>query len=847
MSQTLPLMTDIDMNRLPAATDAGFGTLRSERGPFPLQALSVRAGIDGLLAEVEVCQTYVNVLTEPLEATYIFPLPDRAAVSSFVMEVAGRRIEGILKERGEARQEYEQAIQAGHRAAISEEERPNVFTLRVGNLLPGERANIRFRMVQPLLFSDGEATFRFPLVVAPRYIPGEPLSGPAVGEGTATDTHAVPDASRITPPVLLPGFPNPVQLSLSADINPGGLPLSDLKSSLHGLCVRKEDNGSFHVDIQPGERLNRDFVLRFRLGDNAVRTGLLLQPDEGNSSEGTFTLTLMPPADSVQRQKPRDLVFLLDRSGSMSGWKMVAARRALARMIDTLTDADRFTVFAFDDHVELPTGFPAKGLLAATNANRFRCVEWLNGVSDRGGTELSPPLNSAVSLLAAESAERERGLVLLTDGQVGNEDDLLRMLGQRLAGLRIFTLGIDMAVNEGFLKRLALLGGGATEMVESEQRLDEVMGKIHRRLGTPVLTGLQIKGEGLKLDGDTLTPQRLPDLFAGSPLVVSGRYQGQASGSVALHAKDAAGRPWHAAAEGTVTKNPALTKLWARNRLRDLEDRYAAREGDVSQLEKQIVTTSLTYGVLCRFTAFIAVDRTETANADGSPRQLIQPVDAPAGWEMFDERMLTGGATLLCAAPAPQRKRAIPPPPACHGPCVGMESVDSYLMDYEAPAGEVDYDETNGFDDVETADYDDTASVGRVGWAEGLLDGIKELSKKLTTPGAPALDLTAYRQRAADLLQLLTDAAGTSASDRLTVLGIVAERLRELLEDLHSVGASPQDTQPLQELADALAPVMAAAAPTDADVQTCWTRVEQVLHAFVGGTAAAAPRKAFWK
>src|SRR5262249_33264834 len=150
--------------------------------------------------------------------TYIFPLPDRAAVTRFRMEVAGRVIEGVLQERAQARKEYEQAIQAGHRAAITEEDRPNVFTLRVGNLMPGEQATVRLTLVGPLPTSDGEATFRFPLVVAPRYIPGKPLPGPSVGDGTAPDTDAVPDASRITPPVLLLGYPNPVCLSLAVEV-----------------------------------------------------------------------------------------------------------------------------------------------------------------------------------------------------------------------------------------------------------------------------------------------------------------------------------------------------------------------------------------------------------------------------------------------------------------------------------------------------------------------------------------------------------------------------------------------------------------------------------------------------
>src|SRR5262249_15194906 len=198
----------------------------------------------------------------------------------------------------------------------------------------------------PLPYSDGEATFRFPLVVAPRYIPGMALPGPSVGDGTAPDTDAVPDASRITPSVLLPGYPNPVQLSLSLDVRAGALPLSDFRSSLHAVVEEQPDVR--RIRLQPDERLNRDFILRFRIAEDSLATSLALRPDpEGNA--GTFLLTLVPPQTTAdgQRPKDRDIVFVLDRSGSMGGWKIVAARRAIARMVDTLTERDRFLIYAF--------------------------------------------------------------------------------------------------------------------------------------------------------------------------------------------------------------------------------------------------------------------------------------------------------------------------------------------------------------------------------------------------------------------------------------------------------------------------------------------------------------------
>jgi Ca-activated chloride channel family protein len=213
MKTPLPILSE-DACRRPTGDhqggdEPGFGMLASDRGGLPLAALEVRGRVDGLLAQVTVRQRYVNAFDVPLEVTYIFPLPDRAAVYRFRMEVAGRVVEGQIDERGRARDNYDQAVAAGRRAAIAEEERPGVFTLRVGNLMPGETATVELSYCGALPYSDGEVTFRFPLVVAPRYIPGTPLPGPPVGDGVVPDTDAVPDASRITPPVLLPGFPTP--------------------------------------------------------------------------------------------------------------------------------------------------------------------------------------------------------------------------------------------------------------------------------------------------------------------------------------------------------------------------------------------------------------------------------------------------------------------------------------------------------------------------------------------------------------------------------------------------------------------------------------------------------------
>jgi Ca-activated chloride channel family protein len=633
LDQALPLLTDDELCRCaPVEEEPGFGALATDQGCLPLTAMQVNAQVEGLLAHVTVDQTFVNTLDRPIEATYIFPLPDRMAVTRFHLEVGGREVEGVLKERAAARQEYAAALRQGHRAAITEEERPGVFTLCVGNLMPGEEAVVRLSLVGPLPYSNGEATFRFPLVIAPRYVPGTPLPGPSVGAGTARDTDAAPDASRVTPPTLLPGYPNPVRLALAVDVYPSGIPLRDFRCSLYAVLQAEDGDGVRRIMLQAGERLNRDFILRFRVGEAAVRTSLALLPDAGGGKEGTFALTLVPPDRSLQVQPPRDIVFVLDRSGSMGGWKMVAARRALARMVDTLNDQDRFTVYAFDNCIETPPQLGGTQLAPASHRNRYWAIEFLNRVEARNGTEMYQPLDLAAHVLSGGGARRERILVLVTDGQVANEQQILRSLGARARRLRIFALGIDQAVNEGFLRQLAGLGNGSYELVESEQRLEEVMEHVHRRIATPVLTELRLEADGFEVVADSVVPGRLPDLFSGAALCVWGRYRCAPQGALVVQARDGEGKPWFATAPARRSHNPAVAPLWARGRVRELEDRFAVAQDGRGPIERQIVETSLRFGVLCRFTSFVAVDRAEVVNPGGQVTPITQAVETPAGW-----------------------------------------------------------------------------------------------------------------------------------------------------------------------------------------------------------------------
>ncbi|GGL19311.1 VIT domain-containing protein [Mangrovihabitans endophyticus] len=813
MTVSVSPMEPAALGRIRVWPDAGVGALRTERGNLPLDRLDVRATITGLVYDTVVTTEFVNVHDVPLEATYVFPLPDRAAVTGMSMTAADRTVRAELRERAAAREAYDRALDAGHRAAIAEEERPDVFTMRVGNLGPGERATVELRMAGPLPYEDGAAVFRFPLVVAPRYVPGTGLPGPAVGDGQSLDTDAVPDASRISPPVLLPGFPSPLRLSLEVGIDPAGLDLGEVTASLH--TVTRSGN---RVAIAPGEKADRDFILRLpyaEAGESAVAV-----PDPGQAAaEGTYRLTVVPPDDDRTR-RPKDVVLLLDRSGSMAGWKMVAARRAAARVVDTLTARDRFAVRTFDHLVERPDELGAT-LAEATDRNRFRAVEHLSRAVARGGTELLTPLRDGLGLLGASSeglgplasgGPRDRVLVLVTDGQVAGEDQILQEIAPLVGAVRVHAVGIDRAVNAGFLGRLAARGAGRAELVESEDRLDAAMDRIHRRIGAPVVTDVRVEADGLTLVPDTRSPARVNALFAGVPLVVSGRYTGAAGGSLTVvgrTADDGEFRRTVPVSAPAARPFPALAALWARDRLRDLEDRYAAGEHG---LEAEIVATSLRFGVLCRFTAYVAVD--DRAAQDGGPqRRVIQPVELPSGWAGSDEAQ----PMLLAGSPSPAR------PPGIGGPA-------------GSPA-------RPGFAPVQARARHDGPAAART-FAAGL--GAAPTSRAMIRAARPgpassgAVTVPQLRELAATEAARLRDDADRPARERRDILDDLLSRLTVLLGD----SADPAYA-PLRELLGVLT--------GDGSLDERWATATAVLTAFgesgeSGGAGGSGhDRRAFWK
>ncbi|MFL5436094.1 MAG: VIT domain-containing protein [Myxococcales bacterium] len=615
---------------VPADPRRGLGLLEV-LGPkgkvaLPLGAVTIQARVVDRIAEVDVEQKFRNDFAEAIEATYVFPLGGAAAVSRFELRVAGRTVVGKVEERGEARREYVEALEAGKRAALLEQDRDDVFTLQVGNIPAGEEAVVRISYAERLpCFEDGEAELRLPLVVAPRYVGGEPLEREPVGAGTSLDTDRVPDASRLTPPRLAPGFDPKVALSVEVELfrDSPEATFEGLACSQHATRTSSGPE-SIRVSLaRSDEPLDRDFVLRFRLGRKNVRTALLVH--EGGEESIAF-LSIVPPAREGFLGAPRDVVFVLDRSGSMEGVKIASAARACGLLLRTLGPRDRFSIAAFSDAIEWMDGAPV--FAAADEHGQERGEKWLREVEANGGTELESALGEALHALASrkDGTARAPVVVLLTDGQVADEAGALRRVQREVGEARLFCVGIDTAVNAGLLTRLAALGGGTASLVEPGATLEDALRSISREIGAPLVVDLSLEDVDAGLVQSSLAPQRLPDLFAGRAAFAAFRVG--SPGKVRVKGKWSDGRAFEETVEARRTPLAAVARIWARARVADLEDRFRMGETD---LKKEIIALAVRYSLLTRFTAFVAVDG-EVVNRGRAKKQIVQPVAMPAGW-----------------------------------------------------------------------------------------------------------------------------------------------------------------------------------------------------------------------
>lgn len=579
---------------------------------LPLARVSVRTTIAGAVARTEIEQVFQNTLATPMEAVHIFPLPPGGVVTEVQLRCGELIVQAECRSREEAERTFAEAREQGHRAALLTAERADVHTLRVTALPPGESVRVRIVVMEVLKAEDGAFRWRFPTVVAPRYMPGR-----------STLSAEVPDASRISPPLRLAGG-TPLDLEVSFLGTP-----ARLSSSLHALRVDLESG----VRVAPNgtQTCDRDFVLAFAWAGA-----------EGGHrawTDGETTLLLIDPPAVAATPLPRDAVFLLDISGSMEGPKLNAAKRALRTALRGLLPGDRMRLIAFDDDVEAHTA-----TFTTFDDASLRAAEGFVGrLRSRGGTEMLAPIREA--LAGERPAGRLRTVLLITDGQAGNEEELVAAVAHRREGARFFTLGIDTAVNAALLETLARVGGGACTLCTPADDIESVVAGIEARFGSPVADEVRVEGEAARPEGRTL--------FAGQPLAMLVR----GAGATVV----ASGRTAQGEAHWSAVPQPAPFRLaapWAKERIQWLEDRLSLRPFEEEAIKPEIRRIALEAGVASRLTAFVAVERTR--RVDGSVQEVVQPVEQPAMW--VAEAAATYGDVQFAMAPPPPPPRGAPAP-----------------------------------------------------------------------------------------------------------------------------------------------------------------------------------------
>ncbi len=597
-------------------TGVGSGSLDSPSGPCPLKHTDVKAEISGFLARVTVTQEFRNPYPDKIEAVYTFPLPPKAAVDRMTMLVGDRTIRGSIKRREEARAIYDAARSSGRTASLLDQERPNIFTQSVANIHPGETVKITLSYVETLRYEEGEYTFTFPMVVGPRYIPGQPAG--KQGGGWSPDTDRVPDASRITPPVAKPGTRAGHDISIQVTLD-AGMPVESLRSLTHEIDFERPSASQARVRLRQAAVIpNKDFVLRYDVAGRTVADALLThRGDRG----GFITLVLQPPERVLASEiTPKELVFVLDTSGSMSGFPIEKAKETMRLALDSLNPRDTFNLITFsgDTHILFPTPVPA------TPANLSRAQQFLAGRFGSGGTEMMKAVR--VALEATESQGHIRVVCFMTDGYIGNEDEIISEVS-RHANARVFAFGIGNAVNHYLLNKMAEIGRGEVEYVGLNDDGSAAARRFHERIHNPLLTDISIDWGNLPVTD--VYPKRIPDLFAAKALVMSGRYTGAAAGVIRMRGK-LAGRDWSRQIQVQLPaqepRHDVLASLWARNRIEDLLDDQRvgveARE-DVTRL-------GLDYQLMTPFTSFVAVEEMIVRDG-GQPRRVEVPVEVPEG------------------------------------------------------------------------------------------------------------------------------------------------------------------------------------------------------------------------
>ena len=600
-----------------AMNDVSEGTLlfkTTQQGryiPAPVLKTDVQIAVTGIVARTTVKQEFTNPSHKKghwLEGVYVFPLPETAAVDHLRMHVGERIIEGLIKERSQAAKIYEQAKNEGRRASLVEQERPNIFTTSVANIGPGEHITVEIEYQETIRYDSGKFQLRFPMAVGQRYIAGTPViieQQPPKGTGTMLDTDRVPDASRITPPVqpLARGAVNPLSLSLT--LTPG-FPLSKVESPYHPIVVIPDSDGGYHISLkEDAVPADRDFEL---IWSPAPRTEPLATLFTEQKNGETYALLMLAPPtqhEDTLASIPRDLTFIIDTSGSMAGPSIEQAKSSLAAALTRLTARDRFNIIQFNNTVR--SLFPS--LEPVTTANMRKAIRYTEQLSADGGTEIVSALRQALKSPGDKS--RIQQMVLLTDGQVGNEEELFELLHLRLGTRRLFTIGIGSAPNSHLMRKTAALGRGTFTYIGNVTQVKDKLDILFKKLERPVINDITFDSSW---SGIEQYPPQIADLYEGEPIMIALR-----AGSLPPQATlrgSAANQPWSLPVSfKAAASRGGISVFWAREKISALMDETyqgAAEEA----IRKAVLDVALNHHLVSKYTSLVAVDVTPARPTD---------------------------------------------------------------------------------------------------------------------------------------------------------------------------------------------------------------------------------------
>ncbi len=611
--------------------------------PAPLLETNVKISITGPIARVLVRQKFHNPAQSWAEGIYVFPLTEGAAVDHMRLILDERVIEGQIHEKQKAKRIYNKAKREGKRASLLRQQRPNIFTTKVANIPPGGGIDIEIEYQQPVSIDSGEYSFRFPMVVAPRYIPGAVLHEQKnSGSGWADNTDVVRDASHITPPVQRPedGPINPVRIAV--DLAPGFAP-DEVRSMYHKINSNKAGEGRYHLtianEVTPADR---DFVLTWRPSPTTKPLTALFTEQVGDQFFSLLMVT-PPPAENMKGAiPPREVIYLIDRSGSMHGPSVDQAKSALLTAIKRLRPQDTFNIIAFN-HMSFPLfGQP----MMASPRNKRIAKRFIQVMQADGGTEMYGALQLALKQ-STDSGGKLRQVIFLTDGAVGDEDRLLKLIESALGSTRLFPVGIGSAPNSHFMRKAAQFGRGDFTYIGDSAEVEEKMKALFKKIEAPALTDIKITLDESER-GFEIYPETIPDLYLGRPVIVALKTK-SAPTTVAISGLNDF-KPWQTAVSiSEPVSQSGVNVLYARRKIESLLDsmRTAPNQDESNQLRQAVVDTSILHHLVSKYTSLVAVDVTPGRPADEDLGSHAMKTNLPHGWKFGK----VFGAAEMASAP----------------------------------------------------------------------------------------------------------------------------------------------------------------------------------------------------